>query len=120
MKNKVIIAGSRSVKENDYDLFLKVKNIIKSLERNDTEIVSGTAKGGDKFGEWFAEQCSIPVTKFPANWNEHGKAAGYIRNKQMAEYGTHLIAIWDGKSKGTKHMIDLANSRGLAVRVIKY
>lgn len=120
MKNKVIIAGSRSVKENDYDLWVKVTDIIKSLERNDTEIVSGTCKGGDKFGEWFAKSWELPVTKFPANWTEYGKGAGYIRKKQMAEYATHLIAIWDGKSKGTKHMIDLANSRGLAVRVIKY
>lgn len=118
MKNKVIIAGSISVKENDPNLFVKVSRILQTIDY--VEIVSGTCKGGDKFGEWFAEQCSIPVTKFPANWSEYGKRAGYIRNKQMAEYATHLIAIWDGKSKGTKHMIDLANAIGMPVRVIRY
>lgn len=82
------------------------------------EIVSETAKGADRFGEWFALQHDILVKQFPADWSL-GKRAGYLRNKQMAEYVTHLIAIWDGESKGTKMMIQLAKAYGLKVRVIR-
>ena len=46
--------------------------------------------------------------------------AGYLRNKQMAEYADALIAFWDGESKGTKHMIDLAKKNGLKVRIVNY
>lgn len=52
------------------------------------------------------------------------KSAGYIRNKAMAEYAAQetgiLFAFWDGQSKGTKHMIDLAYQYGLDVHVINY
>jgi len=60
------------------------------------------------------------VQEFPAEWEEYGKKAGYYRNKKMAEYATHCIAFWDGKSAGTKMMIDLANEHGLNTRVVRY
>lgn len=105
---KVIIAGSREgVKYSD------VIDSIKESGFNITEIVSGTARGSDKFGEQFAEDNGIPLSRFPANWNKHGKSAGYVRNTEMAEYADALIAIWDGESRGTKHMIDIANKKSL-------
>lgn len=87
-----------------------------------TEVVSGTARGPDTVGaQWAVDQePPIPVKEFPANWNTHGKKAGYLRNKEMADYADALLAIWDGKSKGTKHMIDLASKAGLDVWVYKY
>lgn len=114
--NKVIIAGSRTCPEKCNVLFNRVSRILQNITYS--EIVSGTARGADTFGEWFAEQCGIRVKRFPAYWDKYGKSAGYIRNKEMADYSTHLIALWDGKSKGTKHMIDLAKEKGLEVRVI--
>ena len=60
------------------------------------------------------------VKEFPAQWNEFGKRAGYIRNEEMAKYADACVAFWDGESKGTKHMIDLANKHKIEVRVIKY
>jgi hypothetical protein len=58
--------------------------------------------------------------RFPANWDRHGKAAGGIRNTAMANYGTHLIAFWDGESPGTRDMIAKAKRAGLKVLVIRY
>lgn len=60
------------------------------------------------------------LTIFKADWDKHGKAAGFKRNTEMAKYADALIAFWDGKSKGTKHMIDTAKSHNLKVRVIAY
>jgi len=96
---KTIIAGSRDI--SNYDL---VKYTTKQSNFTITEVVSGTAKGIDSLGEKWAQEQGIPIKKFPANWNEHGKAAGPIRNGQMADYADALILIWDGKSRGSANM----------------
>lgn len=57
---------------------------------------------------------------FPADWNKHGKAAGPILNAEMAEVADALIAFWDGKSRGTANMIQLAKDKGLKVAIVYY
>ena len=93
---------------------IKLKRIKESI----TEIVSGLAKGPDSFGKEWAEINGIPVKEFPADWDKYGKSAGYIRNAEMLKTATHLLAFWDGSSKGTKNMIDIAIKAGLDVTVI--
>lgn len=88
--------------------------------KTDVEIVSGTARGADQLGERYAFEHGFPVKHFPADWDQHGKSAGYIRNAQMAEYADAAVIFWDGMSRGSKHMIDLAKAKGLRVRVVKY
>lgn len=102
---RIIIAGSRTVPEKDEKLFIRIQKLLATISYNDIEMVSGTCKGADILGENFAKMNGISIKQFPANWSL-GKRAGYLRNKQMAEYATHLIAIWDGNSPGTKMMID--------------
>ena len=124
---RIIIAGSREF--NDYN-FLKetVKKIIDNYTNvsNDVEIISGTARGADKLGEQFAKEFGLKVKRFIPDWNGLGKRAGYVRNAEMAKYAVQdnnfgvLIAFWDGVSKGTKHMIDLAYKYGLEVHIIKF
>ena len=77
-----------------------------------TEVISGGAKGADKMGEEWAKQHNIPIKKFPADWKKYGKAAGPIRNTQMAKYGEALIAIWDGKSVGTEDILKKVKKLG--------
>jgi hypothetical protein len=70
------------------------------------EVVCGMAKGADMYGAKWAYSNNIPIKKFPADWNTHGKAAGPIRNQQMAEYADALIVfIWDG-SRGSIDMLN--------------
>lgn len=85
-----------------------------------TEVVSGGARGADAFGEEWARDRRVPVRVFPADWNRHGRAAGPIRNREMAEYADALVAVWDGESRGTKNMIEEATKRGLKVHVYRY
>ncbi len=114
---KVIIAGGRDF--NDYDLLCV--NCDKALSlQTDIEIVSGTANGADKLGEKYAKEKGYPVKEFPADWDRYKKSAGYIRNKDMANYADALMAFWDGKSKGTKSMIELARKYGLKIKIVKY
>jgi len=113
---KIIIAGSRNF--NDYNLLKSSCDNLLTQFTN-IEIVSGTARGADKLGERYAREKGYSIKQFPANWNL-GKSAGYIRNDEMAQYADMLIAFWDGTSKGTKHMIDLANKRGIKVEIVNY
>lgn len=111
---KVIIAGSRDLSH------LSVRLVEREVARSGfqiTEVVSGTARGVDRVGELWGRQNKIPVAQFPADWNRYGKKAGYLRNVEMAEYADALIALWDGTSRGTKHMINIATKGGLAVYV---
>lgn len=127
---RIIIAGSRDFNNFDYldkivlEVITNLKNEGYDTSRENLEIISGTARGADKLGEKFASKYNLKVVRFPADWSI-GKAAGYIRNKEMAIYASQdkelgvLIAFWNG-SKGTKHMIDLANDKGLRVEIFNF
>lgn len=109
---KTIIAGSR-----DFTTYAVVAEAMQFFAEDVTEVVSGGCRGVDQLGEEWASNRNIPVKTFDADWSAHGKAAGPIRNRQMAEYAEALVAIWDGKSVGTKNMIEEAKRRGLQVYV---
>lgn len=101
---KIIIAGSRVIPDREKVWDDLVKRVPFHLV---TEIVCGMARGADLIGYDFAKHYKIPCATFPADWDKYGKSAGYIRNKEMSNYADELIAYWDGKSNGTKNMIDL-------------
>lgn len=118
---KVIIAGSRGIE--DYDqLLLAIKNADFWI----TEVVSGTAHGPDRLGERWAYINKITCTRFPAEWmiEVNGKKvkdmqAGHKRNRRMGDYADALIALWDGKSNGTKSMIDYMTRLNKRVYVLE-
>jgi len=109
---RVIIAGSRGI--NNYDVVLAA---IEESGFDVTTVVSGGARGVDTLGERYAESKNIQVDTFLPQWDLYGKSAGYIRNSTMAENAECLVAIWDGKSRGTKNMIETATRKNLKVYV---
>lgn len=109
---KTIIAGSRSI--NDITIVTKA---IEESKFEITEIVCGEARGVDLCGANWALKNNIPIKYFPANWDQYHKAAGMIRNKEMGDYADALIAVWDGKSRGTRNMIEYAKAKGLRVSI---
>lgn len=80
-----------------------------------THIISGGAKGADTLAKRYAAEKGISMKEFPADWNTHGKSAGYIRNKQIVDACDEVVAFWDGESKGTKHTMTLAEEAGKPV-----
>lgn len=112
---KTIIAGSR---DNIY-----YEDLLMAMEATPwypSVVVCGMCRGADLLGKRWAEENKIPVEKYPANWRPNGifdRAAGYKRNVLMAQNAEALIALWDGQSKGTKNMIDIAKGRGLKIFV---
>jgi hypothetical protein len=97
---KVIVAGSR----HETDLAVVVAAIRESGFEV-TEVVSGCAPGVDTLGEKWAEERGIHVKRFPAEWRRYKRAAGPIRNGQMADYGDALVAVRYPDSRGTSDMI---------------
>lgn len=126
-ETRIIIAGSRNF--SDYQLLRKEVLVFvrkHHIYRKTVKIISGTARGADTLGEQFAEEFNLEIKRFPADWDTLGKRAGYIRNEEMAKYAIMngnrgiLIAFWDGKSKGTNNMINLAKKYALEVQIVYF
>jgi|SRR5581483_407285 len=109
---KVIIAGSRDIED-----WAVVADAIRKSGFEFTEVVSGGARGVDHVGEALARLHHMPVKVFPADWKKFGRAAGPYRNTEMAKYADALVAVWDGKSPGTRHMINQMKSLNKPVYV---
>lgn len=107
---RVIVAGSRSITD-----YLFVKEVLDNCGINISTIISGTAMGVDTLGERFARENNISIERFAAQWDIYGNSAGYVRNTLMANNADWLICVWDGKSKGSKHMLDIARNKKLNI-----
>ena len=102
MKQKLAIIGSRTF--NDYKT---LREYLDPQKEKISLVVSGGAKGADTLGERWAKENNIETLIFPAEWDKHGKKAGFIRNHDIIKNCDICVAFWDGKSKGTKHSLDL-------------
>ena len=109
---KTIIAGSRTINNLQY-----LEDSLSMIEWEISEIVSGTAKGVDTLGEDIGLKYNIPVKFMAADWKANGKKAGFIRNEEMAKYADACVILWDGKSNGTKNMIELAKQYNLKLHI---
>ena len=106
---KIAIIGSRNIFIDDLGSY---------LPKNVTEIVSGGAKGIDTLAKEYAVKNNIVLTEFLPEYAKFGRAAPLIRNIQIIEYANEVLAFWDGKSKGTKHVIDSCKKLSKKVTVI--
>lgn len=109
---KTIIAGSRTITD-----YAAIEAAVTASGFTITQVVSGCARGVDRLGEQWGYAHDVPIARFPADWKRYGRQAGPLRNNEMAVYADALIAVWDGESIGTKHMISAAHARGLQVFV---
>jgi hypothetical protein len=117
--NRIIVAGGRDF--SDIELMEeKLNHLLQKRSLEDTAIISGMANGADTLGTHWAEEHGFEVMRFPADWTMYGRSAGYRRNHEMLKNATGLIAFWDGKSKGTAHMIKIAHEANIKVAIIQY
>lgn len=112
---KIIVAGSR-----EFENYSLLADTLDKLYQEPIEVVCGGARGADNFGRLWAIKRGHPYKMFIPNWQAEGKVAGFNRNVEMADYADELVAFWDGKSKGTEHMIKIMEGIGKPVKVIKY
>jgi len=110
---KIAVVGSRSF--DDYDL------LVDTLSDFDiSEIVSGGASGADSLAEKYAKLFLIPTNIIKPNWSLYGKAAGMIRNTDIVKSSDHVVAFWDGVSKGTANSIKTANKLNVPTTIIRF
>jgi len=114
---KLAIVGSRSF--NNYNL---LKSDLDNFRKDHdvTEIISGGARGADTFAERYAEENKIKLTVYYADWEKHGKAAGYIRNHDIIKNCDYCMAYWDDVSKGTANSIQLCGVYNKPCRIVHY
>lgn len=112
---RVIIAGGRDFVPSQRDE--AIVSTLLALHKA-TEVVSGGAAGADRFGEDVARAAGLPVRMFRADWDKHGKAAGPLRNREMAEYADAIILFPGGR--GTRSMFDEAVRRGLQLLYVRF
>jgi hypothetical protein len=112
--NKLIIAGSRHFKDKQF-IFSEIDKFINGEK---FIIISGGTRGVDNIGEQYAKERGLSTVLVKPDWDKYGKAAGPIRNEQMAKFATHCILFWNGKSKGSKSMKNLAIKYNLVLREI--
>lgn len=105
---KVAVIGSRG---------LTVNNLGKYLPKEVTEIVFGGAKGIDTCAREYARANNIKLTEFLPEYEKFGRGAPLKRNLQIIDYADLVLAFWDGKSSGTKYIIDNCKKRTKIVRV---
>jgi len=108
---KLIIAGGRDYQFTNDDM-LRLDKIHGHAERV-TEVVSGGAKGADRCGEQWAIGMQLPIKRFPADWEKHGKRAGPLRNAEMAAYA-NAVALFPG-GIGTQSMFNEATKAGITI-----
>lgn len=107
---RTIIAGSRTIGDETI-----VEKAVSDCGWGISTVICGCAAGVDTLGKLWAQKTGVPVEDYPAQWDTHGRRAGYLRNVQMAEVAEALILIWDGKSPGSKMMRDIALKKGLRI-----
>ena len=112
---RVAVVGSRNF--NDYDLLKSELDAFK-LENGVDLIVSGGAKGADTFGEKWAKENNVPTKIYYPDWKTYGKAAGILRNKDIIDAATHVIAFPSKKGRGTQNSIKRAKEQCIPTKVI--
>jgi predicted Rossmann fold nucleotide-binding protein DprA/Smf involved in DNA uptake len=110
---KVAVIGSRSFSD-----YLLVESTLKTMEIDC--IISGGAKGADKLGAKYAINNNIKLGEHIPEWGKYGRSAGFKRNHKIINDADVVVAYWDGKSKGTKHSIDLAKKQNKKVYTINF
>ena len=119
---RVIVAGG--IDFTNINVMATVLNNLQDvdhvIEIEKLTLICGMARGADLTAYKLFKEVGLPVEVYPADWDQYGKQAGYIRNTQMANVADMLIAFWDGSSSGTKHMITTARKHNLNVLVFDY
>ena len=114
---KIAVVGSREFKDKEF-VQIKLKSVFENLLYvEDILLVSGGAKGVDSWAEELVQIMQIPKIIFKPDWNKYGKLAGYKRNKLIVDEADKVLAFWDGRSRGTKHSIDLAIEAGKPIDI---
>ena len=117
MQKRVVVAGCRNY-ENYSEAKRYIDYCISAISKKyELIFLSGGCRGADSLGERYASENGYKLEIYQADWERYGKSAGPRRNKEMAEKADYVICFWDGKSRGTKLMIEFAKSMNKPIKI---
>lgn len=106
---KLLIVGSRSVKEFDLSKYIPPQTEL---------IISGGASGVDSIAEKYADEHKISKLILRPRYDMYGRCAPLKRNESMVDVADTVLVVWDGISRGTKYTIDYAKRKNKTIKVI--
>ena len=113
---KIVVGGSRDFCA--YKVLCEfLDTMLDGTDASDVTLLSGGCRGADLLAEQYASERGIPVERHLPEWDKYGRAAGIHRNCEMVDEADKVVAFWDGKSRGTKSLIEYAKKRGKAADV---
>ena len=119
MSKRIVVAGCREYK--NYEEAKEYIDFCISKIREDENLIflSGGCRGADLLGERYARENGFELEIYPANWEKYGRAAGPKRNREMVLAADYIICFWDGKSRGTKTLVEFAKRENKPLRIKK-
>lgn len=116
---RLLVCGSRSIIDKKW-VYAQIDEYLKSFAGIPITIIQGEAKGVDSLAKRYAIDHNLLHEDYPADWENLGISAGYIRNNTMVNTATHVLVLWDGASKGSEHSIKLARQKNKPLTIITY
>lgn len=126
---RILVCGGRNFNDRDklvrvLDKFCEDRELNTPIDKRppcgnympeNVTIIAGKARGADTMAAEWAVVNWTGLEEYPADWNKYGKAAGYIRNKQMLDEGKPDVVIAFPGGAGTKMMCKIAREAGVEV-----
>ena len=113
---KIVVGGSRDF--SDYEVLCEfLDSLLDGADVSDLMFLSGGCRGADLLAERYAAERGITIERHLPEWDKYGRAAGVHRNCEMVDEADKVVAFWDGKSRGTKSLIEYAKKRGKPAEV---
>lgn len=106
---KTAIIGSRTITDVNLEYY---------IPKETDEIISGGAVGVDTLAREYAKLHGLRLTEFLPEYERYGRAAPLVRNDGIIKAADIVLAFWDGKSHGTKYVIDKCRRLGVKVKII--
>jgi hypothetical protein len=112
---RILVTGSRDWTD-EITIFSAISDV--AIPPDGWTLVSGACPtGADRIAEGFAEGLGLAIERHPADWNQHGKRAGFIRNQEMVDLGADVcLAFILNNSSGASHTARLAERAGIETR----
>ncbi len=120
MIKRIVVAGGRDFADYETAKTFIDQCLSDISDKYNIIFISGGCKGADALGERYAKEKGYLIERYLAEWKRYGRSAGPIRNKKMADVCDFVICFWDGKSRGTKSMIEYAESLGKPIAIKQY
>ena len=120
-ERRLLVCGSRTITDKNW-IYSQIESYwYEHLAcYSDPIMIEGAARGVDLIAKAYAVENDWKVEEYPADWEKHGRDAGYIRNDIMVKAADEVLILWDGERRGTKNDINLCKKYNKPHKIVLY